>query len=64
MHLWSGQFSLKEGTAKLRAGDGTVELWPNYAWRFTGIAGFKRYVTQGQYEKFTPAVQRWYEPYR
>lgn len=35
----------------------------NIAWRFTGIAGFKRYVTQEQYEAFLPEVKRWYEPY-
>jgi hypothetical protein len=34
------------------------------AWRFTGIAGFKRFVTDAQYEAFSPEVQSWYEPFK
>jgi hypothetical protein len=34
------------------------------AWRFTGVAGFKRYVTDAQYEAFSPEVQSWYEPFK
>ena len=33
------------------------------AWECTGD-GLKRYVTDKQYRAFTPAVQRWYKPYR
>jgi hypothetical protein len=34
------------------------------AWRFTGVAGFKRFVTDAQYEAFSPEVQSWYEPFK
>jgi hypothetical protein len=32
------------------------------AWRCTG-EGLIPYITQRQYERFTPAVQAWYEPF-
>ena len=34
------------------------------AWRFTGVAGFKRFVTDAQHKAFSPEVQSWYEPFR
>jgi hypothetical protein len=34
------------------------------AWRFTGIAGLKRFMTQKQYEAQTPETKKWYEPFR
>ena len=34
------------------------------AWRFTGIAGLKRYMTQKQYDAQTPETKKWYEPFR
>jgi hypothetical protein len=34
------------------------------AWRFTGIAGFKRFVTDSQYKAFNPEVRAWYEPFK
>jgi hypothetical protein len=34
------------------------------AWRFTGIAGFKRFVTDAQYKAFLPEVRTWYEPFK
>lgn len=34
------------------------------AWRFTGIAGFKRFVTDAQYKAFSPEVRAWYEPFK
>jgi len=34
------------------------------AWRFTGIAGFKRFVTDAQHKAFSPEVQSWYEPFK
>jgi hypothetical protein len=34
------------------------------AWRFTGVAGFKRFVTDAQHKAFSPEVQAWYEPFR
>jgi hypothetical protein len=34
------------------------------AWRFTGVAGFKRYVTDAQHKAFSPEVQSWYEPFK
>jgi hypothetical protein len=34
------------------------------AWRFTGLAGFKRYVTDAQYQAFSLEVQSWYEPFK
>jgi hypothetical protein len=34
------------------------------AWRFTGIAGFKRFVTEAQYKAFSPEVRAWYEPFK
>lgn len=33
------------------------------AWRFTGIAGLKRYMTQKQYDAQQPGVKKWYEPF-
>lgn len=33
------------------------------AWRFTGIAGLKRYMTQTQYDAQTPETKKWYEPF-
>jgi hypothetical protein len=32
------------------------------AWRFTGIAGLKPYLTDKQYAAQTPETQKWYEP--
>ena len=34
------------------------------AWRFTGIAGLKRYMTQKQYDAQTPEIKKWYEPFK
>jgi hypothetical protein len=34
------------------------------AWRFTGIAGFKRFVTDAQHKSFSPEVRAWYEPFK
>jgi hypothetical protein len=34
------------------------------AWRFTGVAGFKRFVTDAQHKAFSPEVQSWYEPFK
>ncbi len=34
------------------------------AWRFTGIAGFKRFVTDAQHKAFSPEVRAWYEPFK
>jgi hypothetical protein len=34
------------------------------AWRFTGIDGFKRFVTDAQYKAFSPEVRAWYEPFK
>jgi hypothetical protein len=34
------------------------------AWRFTGIAGFNRFVTDAQYKAFSPEVRAWYEPFK
>jgi hypothetical protein len=34
------------------------------AWRFTGIAGFKRFVTDAKYKAFLPEVRAWYEPFK
>ena len=34
------------------------------AWIFTGEAGFKKYLTQTQYEAQTEAVKKWYEPFK
>ena len=34
------------------------------AWRFTGIAGFKKYITDTQYQSFHQDAKKWYEPYR
>jgi hypothetical protein len=33
------------------------------AWRATTPV-YRQFVTQSQYEKFSPAVQKWYEPFR
>lgn len=33
------------------------------AWRSTTV-GYKKFITQSQYEKFSKKVQAWYEPYR
>lgn len=33
------------------------------AWEST-ILGYIKYITQARYEKFSPAVRRWYKPYR
>ena len=33
------------------------------AWEST-TPGYIKYITQAQYEKFSPAVRRWYKPYR
>ena len=55
-------------------GDETRKLYPlkqkpapvqePVAWRFTGIAGFKRFVTDAQYKAFLPEVRTWYEPFK
>lgn len=34
------------------------------AWRFTGVAGLRRYMTQKQYDAQTPETKKWYEPYK
>jgi hypothetical protein len=34
------------------------------AWRFTGIAGLKRFISQKMYEAQTPATKKWYEPFK
>ena len=34
------------------------------AWRFTGIAGLKRYMTQKHYDAQTPEIKKWYEPFK
>ena len=33
------------------------------AWEST-TPGYIKYITQARYEKFSPAVRRWYKPYR
>lgn len=34
-----------------------------FAWEST-TPGYIKYITQARYEKFSPAVRRWYKPYR
>ena len=34
------------------------------AWRFTGIAGLNRYMTQKKYDAQTPEIKKWYEPFK
>jgi hypothetical protein len=34
------------------------------AWRFTGIAGFKRFVTDAQHKGLPLEVRAWYEPFK
>ena len=34
------------------------------AWRFTGIAGFKRFVTDAQHKGLPLEVRSWYEPFK
>lgn len=34
------------------------------AWRFTGIAGLKRYMSQRQYDAQTSETKKWYEPFK
>jgi type II secretory pathway pseudopilin PulG len=75
---WSKQTSPKGGGAPRNAwswpirGD-AVYLTPtpqpapaqeSVAWRFTGIAGFKRFVTDAQHKAFSPEAQAFYEPFK
>jgi hypothetical protein len=48
----------------LRTAIEQAEKQETVAWRFTGIAGFKRFVTDAQYKAFSPEVRAWYEPFK
>lgn len=41
-----------------------IPVFEEIRWRFTGLAGFKCYVTQAQYNAFSPLVRKWYVPYK
>jgi hypothetical protein len=34
------------------------------AWRFTGIAGLNRFMTQKKYEAQAAEIKKWYEPFK
>jgi hypothetical protein len=34
----------------------------DYTWRFTGLGGLARHMTDEKYKKQPPEVQKWYEP--
>ena len=40
-----------------------LEAQEPVAWEST-TPGYIKYITQARYEKFSPAVRRWYKPYR
>jgi hypothetical protein len=48
----------------LRTAIAEAEKQETVAWRFTGIAGFERFVTDAQYKAFSPEVRAWYEPFK
>jgi hypothetical protein len=33
------------------------------AWRFTGVSGFTRYITERKYQAISTEARNWYEPY-
>jgi hypothetical protein len=63
--------AIKQARALDKKAENARELGLDYepvqepvAWRFTGIDGFKRFVTDDQHKGFSPEVRAWYEPFK
>lgn len=49
-------------TLRSRLAEGGEAAQSPGGWRFTGIAGFKRFVSDEWYQKAQPEIRKWYEP--
>jgi hypothetical protein len=67
-----GAEAIREGLRELRqllattttdAADMGGQAGEKFAWRFTGVAGLTRYITESKYQALRPGERRWYEPY-
>jgi hypothetical protein len=55
---------LERLVALVRADERAAPVQEPVAWRFTGIAGFKRFVTDAQHKGLPLEVRAWYEPFK